>query len=107
MPRAICFVDNGVLIAEPPDLWYYEIDDDDKPGKRMLVDDKYADGGNVQHQSNGLLRTLDNWIYNAKSSKRYRKVGDKWMVEHTHFRGQWGITQDNYEIGRASCRERE
>src|SRR5687767_898428 len=25
MPRAICFVENGVLIAEPPNLWYYEI----------------------------------------------------------------------------------
>ena len=39
---------------------------------------------------------MDNWIYNAKSDKRYRKDGSKWKMEHTHFRGQWGISQDNY-----------
>jgi hypothetical protein len=83
------------LIAEPPNLWYYEIAGD-KPVKKILVDDKYAEGGNVQHQANGLLRAMDNWIYNAKSAKRYRKNGNKWTVEQTHFRGQWGISQDNY-----------
>ncbi len=95
LPRAICLVDNGILVAEPPMLWFYEINND-KPGKRTLVDGAYAEGGNVEHQPNGLLRAMDNWIYNAKSSKRYRKVGDKWVIEPTHFRGQWGITQDNY-----------
>ena len=95
LPRAICLVDNGILVAEPPSLWYYEINND-KPGKRTLVDAAYAEGGNVEHQANGLLRAMDNWIYNAKSDKRYRKMGDKWLIEQTHFRGQWGITQDNY-----------
>jgi mono/diheme cytochrome c family protein len=95
LPRAICLIENGILVAEPTNLWYYEINND-KPGKKLLVDDKYTEGGNVEHQPNGLLRAMDNWIYNAKSDKRYRKIGDKWVVEHTHFRGQWGITQDNY-----------
>ncbi|AKD05421.1 dehydrogenase [Pontibacter korlensis] len=95
LPRAICLVDDGVLVAEPPSLWFYEIEDD-KPGKKTLVDAAYAEGGNVEHQPNGLLRALDNWIYNAKSAKRYRKAGDRWKVEQTHFRGQWGIAQDNY-----------
>ncbi len=95
LPRAICFVENGILIAEPPKLWFVEINND-KPGKRTLVDDKYTEGGNVEHQPNGLLRAMDNWIYNAKSDKRYRKTGDKWLKEQTHFRGQWGISQDNY-----------
>lgn len=95
LPRAICLVENGILIAEPPKLWFVEINND-KPGKRMLVDDKYTEGGNVEHQPNGLLRAMDNWIYNAKSDKRYRKVGGKWLKEQTHFRGQWGIAQDNY-----------
>ncbi len=95
LPRAICFVENGVLIAEPPKLWFVE-NNNDQPGKKTLVDDKYTEGGNVEHQPNGLLRAMDNWIYNAKSDKRYRKTGAKWRIEHTHFRGQWGITQDNY-----------
>jgi glucose/arabinose dehydrogenase len=94
LPRAICLVENGLLLAEPPRLWYIEINND-QPGKRTLVDDKYTEGGNVEHQPNGLLRAMDNWIYNAKSAKRYRKAGNKWLKEDTHFRGQWGISQDN------------
>lgn len=95
LPRAICLVDNGILVGEPTNLWFYEIKND-KAGKKVLVDPKYTEGGNVEHQPNGLLRALDNWIYNAKSTKRYRRQGDKWLIERTHFRGQWGITQDNY-----------
>jgi mono/diheme cytochrome c family protein len=94
LPRAICLIENGLLLAESPKLWYYEIQND-KPVKRTLVDPEYAEGGNVEHQPNGLFRAIDNWIYNAKSSKRYRKVGDKWLIERTHFRGQWGISQDD------------
>lgn len=95
LPRAICLIDNGILVAESPNLWYYTIEND-KPVKKRLVDAQYAIDGNVEHQPNGLLRALDNWIYNAKSSKRYRKVGETWKIESTHFRGQWGISQDDY-----------
>ncbi|HTI93997.1 MAG TPA: c-type cytochrome [Puia sp.] len=94
LPRAICLIDSGILVAEPPKLWYYKISND-QPGGRTLVDSDYAAGGNVEHQPNGLFRALDNWIYNAKSAKRYKKNGDHWLIEKTHFRGQWGITQDN------------
>jgi mono/diheme cytochrome c family protein/glucose/arabinose dehydrogenase len=95
LPRAICLVAGGVLIAEPPRLWFVERKGD-KAGKRTLVDDKYAEGGNAEHQANGLLRSIDNWIYNANSTKRYKKKGDHWLIENTHLRGQWGITQDDY-----------
>jgi mono/diheme cytochrome c family protein len=94
LPRAICLIDNGILVAEPPKLWYYTIINDHPVGK-TLVDSDYAAGGNVEHQPNGLFRALDNWIYNAKSDKRYKKKGNRWLIEKTHFRGQWGITQDN------------
>ncbi|WP_245689859.1 DUF7133 domain-containing protein [Siphonobacter aquaeclarae] len=94
LPRAICFVGKGILVAEPPSLWYYEVVND-KPVKKTLVDGAYAKGGNVEHQPNGLYRALDNWIYNAKSDKRYRFVKGKWISEKTHFRGQWGISQDD------------
>lgn len=94
LPRAICFVGKGILVAEPPSLWYYEIVND-KPVRKTLVDGAYAKGGNVEHQPNGLYRALDNWIYNAKSDKRYRLAKGKWISEKTHFRGQWGISQDN------------
>jgi mono/diheme cytochrome c family protein len=94
MPRALCLIAGGILVAEPPFLWYYKLAGD-KVVKKELVDNKYTDGGNAEHSSNGLYRALDNWIYNANSEKRYRKVGDKWLIEATHGRGQWGVSQDN------------
>ncbi|HWZ34654.1 MAG TPA: hypothetical protein VNW51_00765, partial [Mucilaginibacter sp.] len=94
MPRALCLIEDGILIAEPPRLYYYQLKND-KVVKRTVVDAKYTEGGNVEHQPNGLYRGLDNWIYNANSSKRYRKQGDKWLTDRAHEKGQWGITQDD------------
>lgn len=94
MPRAICLYQGGLLVAEPPKLWFVEIRDD-HAGTRQLVDSTYAVGGNVEHQPNGLLRGIDNWLYNAKSAKRYRRRNGRWEIQRTHFRGQWGISQDN------------
>jgi len=94
LPRSICFVENGILVAETPQLWYYEIVND-KPGKRILIDSAYAIGHNLEWQANALYRGLDNWIYNPNFDKRYRKKGTQWVTERTHFRGQWGISQDD------------
>lgn len=93
LPRALALVYGGLLYAEPPNLWFVEIQND-RPGARTLVDSSYAAGGNVEHQPNGLLPGLDNWIYSAKSALRYRRKNGRWLREKTHFRGQWGITQD-------------
>ena len=95
LPRAIAHVYGGLLYAEPPNLWFVEIEND-LPGKRTLVDSLYATEGNVEHQANGLMMNIDNWIYNARSHFRYRRVNDQWVKEVTSFRGQWGITKDNF-----------
>lgn len=95
LPRVIRIARGGIFYAEPPKLWFVE-NNNDKPGKKTLVDAEYAVGGNVEHQPNGMLRNLDNWFYNAKSSKRYRYVDGEWIHQQTEFRGQWGITKDNY-----------
>lgn len=97
MPRALCLVGHGILVATPPDLWFYQIDHD-RPGKRVLVDSAYTVSGNPEGQTNGLLRGLDNWIYSAGfgSSKRYRIEEGRWITEKTILRGQWGLSQDDY-----------
>jgi len=95
LPRAIAHVYGGLLYAEPPNLWFVEIDND-KPGKRTLVDSLYSDGGNVEMQPNGLVMNIDNWIYSAKSNYRYQRKNGQWIKEHTSVRGQWGISQDNF-----------
>lgn len=95
MPRALAHVYGGLLYAEPPNLWFTEIKDD-KPINKVLVDSIYAAEGNPEHQPNGLLLNIDNWIYNAKSNFRYRRKNGVWEKEPTTFRGQWGISKDNF-----------
>ena len=95
MPRALALVYGGLLYAESPNLYFVEIEDD-KPVNRVLVDSLYATVGNPEHQPNGLMMNLDNWIYNAKSNFRYQRKDGVWKKEPTTNRGQWGISHDNF-----------
>ena len=96
LPRALAHVYGGLLYSDGPKLWFVEIKND-KPGKKTLVDPVYAEGGNVEHSSNGLMMNIDNWIYNAKYNFRYQRKKGKWLKEPTSYRGQWGITKDNFD----------
>lgn len=95
LPRAIAHVYGGLLYAEPPNLWFVDIQND-QPTNRVLVDSLYSDGGNVEHQPNGLLMNIDNWIYNANSNFRYQRKNGQWVKEPTTYRGQWGISKDDF-----------
>jgi len=95
LPRAIAHVYGGLLYAEPPNLWFVEIEND-QPGKKTLVDSLYAADGNVEHMPNGLMMNVDNWIYNARTHFRYQRKNGVWLKEPTSFRGQWGITKDDF-----------
>ncbi|MDT0539416.1 c-type cytochrome [Croceitalea sp. P059] len=95
LARALAHINGGLLYAEPPFLYFTQINTDMTPGKTTIVDSTYAVGGNVEHQPNGLLVNIDNWIYSAKASKRYRLKDDNWIIENTSFRGQWGISSDD------------
>lgn len=105
LPRAIALVRDGVLVSEPPVLWFvrdtngdgvadakevvardYAVENDPKRGLRS----------NPEHTSNGLYRALDNWIYSANHTVRFRNVAGDWQREPTLNRGQWGITQDDF-----------
>ncbi len=95
LPRAIAHVYGGLLYTDGPALYFVKIIND-KPGKKTLVDPLYADGGNVEHQPNGLMMNIDNWIYNANTNFRYKLLNGKWLKEPTSYRGQWGISKDNF-----------
>lgn len=95
MPRALALVYGGLLYVESPNLWFVEIEND-RPVNRVLVDSLYATVGNPEHQPNGLMMNLDNWIYNARSNYRYRRQNGEWKKEPTTLRGQWGISHDNF-----------
>ena len=102
MPRALLHVRGGVLIAEPPNLWFYPIEND-KPGPRVSVAKDYGSQQNPEHTANSLVLGLDNWIYSLYHPWRYRWLPDpygesdgSWQREPVPQRVQWGQSQDDF-----------
>lgn len=96
LPRAIAVYPDGVLFADEHELRFIKREGMKPVGNADIAVPKFIEAGNVEHRANGLVRGFDNWLYNAKSAKRIKRNGDKWIVENTPFRGQWGIAFDNY-----------
>ena len=96
MPRAIAMVQGGVLVAEPPNIWFCQDTDGDLKCDKKTKVASFAKQGPVEHTDNGLVPCLDNWMYNAKSKKRFMFRDGKIITSAARFRGQWGICQDDY-----------
>ncbi len=97
MPRAVSLVRDGVLIAEPPHLWFCrDTNGDFQCDEKIEVFKDYGGQGNPEHTANGLLWARDNWIYSANWSSRIRNTDGAWRREPTSGRGQWGISQDDF-----------
>lgn len=94
-PRSIALYKDGILYGGHEKLYFVE-NVDGKAGKMTVIDENYTQDANVEHRTNALFRGLDNWIYNVKSDARYREIDGEWVKEKTSFRGQWGLSQDNY-----------
>ncbi|MGH7287152.1 MAG: DUF7133 domain-containing protein, partial [Myxococcota bacterium] len=96
LPRAIAVLPEGVLLGVPPDLWLcapFEVAPRCAAPRRLT---HYGLGRpDPEHLENGLLPAIDGWIYNAKSSRRFRLEGETLHIQETAFRGQWGIAQDD------------
>jgi putative membrane-bound dehydrogenase-like protein len=106
MPRAVMLVAGGALVAEPPQVWFARDNDGDGKADEKTEafanyapqnDPKLGPRSNPEHASNGLMWALDNWVYSANHTTRYRWTGDPtvWHPEFTIFRGQWGLAQDD------------
>lgn len=96
MPRAIALAAGGVLVGEPPHLWFFkDTDGDDVADEKTLLADDYGAVGNPEHTANALFRNLDNWIYSADHNVRFRFAGGQWQRDFTVPRGQWGMDQDD------------
>jgi mono/diheme cytochrome c family protein/glucose/arabinose dehydrogenase len=100
MPRAFALVDDGVLVAAPPHLWFArDKNGDGTADEKIEIASDYGQTVNPEHTANGLMWALDNWIYSANHTARFRYAGaGKFTRESTITRGQWGISQD--DIGR-------
>jgi mono/diheme cytochrome c family protein/glucose/arabinose dehydrogenase len=97
MPRALALVGDGVLVAEPPHLWFArDTNGDGVADEKKEVFSDYGSTTNPEHTANGLMWALDNWIYNANHTQRFRYLGNgKFESDSTVSRGQWGLSQDD------------
>lgn len=97
MPRALALIGDGVLVSEPPHLWFFrDMNGDGVADEKTEIASDYGTAINPEHDANGLMRAMDNWIYSAKHTTRFRWEGaGRFARETTAMRGQWGITQDD------------
>jgi mono/diheme cytochrome c family protein/glucose/arabinose dehydrogenase len=105
LPRAIALVGDGVLVGAPPELAFWrDTDGDGKADKKdvvatdygVRVDPKRPHLANPERAPNSLLWAYDNWIYSAAYTKKFRYVKGQWETGSTMFRGQWGLSQDDF-----------
>jgi mono/diheme cytochrome c family protein/glucose/arabinose dehydrogenase len=100
LPRAIKVLRDGVLVGEPPNVWFIrDTTGDGRGDSRELVSTSYGDPNllNVEGMPNGLMWGLDNWIHSARQAgESLRRVNGEWLTRPFEPLGQWGITQDDW-----------
>jgi mono/diheme cytochrome c family protein len=96
-PRALKVLDRGVLVAEPPHLWFArDTNGDLRADTKDEVSNAYGRAdANAEHNANSLLWALDNWMHTSEGDIYLRYKGGKFEVRKTLSRGQWGASQDD------------
>ncbi|MCX6955256.1 MAG: c-type cytochrome, partial [Verrucomicrobia bacterium] len=104
MPRSLSFVKGGVLVQEPPKVWFCEDTDGDLRCDKRTEVGKLGVTGNPQHTGNGLRYGIDNWLHNADATSRHRWIDGQLIEEPMPRSGQFGVSFD--ETGRLlTCHE--
>ncbi|MEO8077461.1 MAG: PVC-type heme-binding CxxCH protein, partial [Acidobacteriota bacterium] len=105
LPRSIMLVGDGVLVGAPPELAFWrDTDGDGKADVKVVIATDYGAkpnpklplSTNAELFPNGGLWAYDNWIYSAAYMKKFRYRDGGFETGPTIFRGQWGLTQDDY-----------
>jgi len=97
LPRAVKVLDDGVLIGEPPNLWFVKDTDGDLKAdtKELALDDYGRRNANIEHNANGLYWGMDNTIYTSEHTWNLRYKDGKFSKEKSLVRGQWNLAQDD------------
>jgi mono/diheme cytochrome c family protein len=97
LPRALKVLDRGVLIGEPPNLWFArDTNGDLRADIKTLVTDRFGRlDANVEHNANTLLWALDNSIHTSETDVYFRLRNGMFETLQTLARGQWGASQDD------------
>ncbi len=96
--RSVNVLDEGVLVAEPPHLWFAKDTDGDlQADEKIEVRGDYGSReGNPEGLANSPTWGMDNWIHNTHYDGRFRYTNDSWTYDSTLALGQWGLSMSNY-----------
>lgn len=95
MARTLALVQGGVLVAEPPHLWYCQDTNGDLACDRKRRVARYGAQGNPEHTANGLMHAMDNWMMSANCDRRHQFIDGRLIEQRVYQRGQWGMAQDD------------
>ena len=105
LPRALALHRDGALVGAPPHLWFCrDTDGDGKADEKtevatdfgVRVDPSRPQLANPERAPNGLLWGHDGWLYVGAYTARFKFEDGKWVRAASNFRGQWGLSQDDY-----------
>ena len=104
LPRTVLPLKDRVLVNLTGSTAVYAYFDEDGDGvadRREVAYEGHQNGGNIEHQSSGLVWNLDNFIYN--NYERFKYESGK-LTPHPNPTGrisQWGLARD--DDGRIYC----
>ncbi len=102
LPRMILPLQDGVILTNETDsddvVQWTDTNGDGVADKREVVFSGVGVGrdGNLEHEQNGFVWGLDNWIYSTYNAFRFRWTPRGFIREPTGPNGgQWGVSQDD------------
>ena len=98
LPRTIKVLRGGVLIGDPPNLWFTRDTDGDGKAdeKTAIATDFSLPDRNPELGANALIWGLDNWLVGSGYDRRFRLQDGKWISSPVTLRGQWGQGMDDW-----------
>lgn len=98
LARSLKVLDRGVLVAEPPNVWFMrDTNGDLRADEKQLVTSDYGRfEGDPQNNANGFYWALDNRMYTAGLADIQLRLKDGvFEIQRTLQRGEWGVTHDD------------
>ena len=100
LPRAVKVLIDGILVAEPPSVWF--IRDTNGDGKGDTKELAYSGFGdetdpNIHSFPGGLMWGMDNWLHSSNNNvESMRLENGQWKTLPFRRLGQWGMSQNNW-----------
>ena len=97
MPRALKVLKDGVIVAEPPNLWLMKDTNGDlvSDTKESVANTYGRQEAGIEHNANSLYWAMDNIMYSSEHTFDLREKNGKFESLPTLSRGQWQVSQDD------------